>query len=584
MSKSTYRPARALPPLAGYSSRLALRMIVRTRGPYAELASLLRPYAPLMAACAVLGAIGGSSVAGLLAVVNQGLHAGPDEGSRLLLAFIGLCVLVLIGSIGSDVGANWVGQRIIAALRKALAAKILVAPIDSLERYRSHRLIPVLTHDIDTISDFAFIFSTFAVSLTVALGCLIYLAILSPPMFAVTALAVLLGLAAQAYAQVKGVVGFHEARDGEDRLQKQYRAIAEGAKELRINRERRRRIFAEQLTATIDWICGKQIRAITLYVSARAFGTALFFVVIGLMLALRHLVWTDMDMATASGFVLVLLYMRGPVDLIIGTLPAIGRTGVALRRVADLSAQFSTPEPNLLASLDDGQAALPRPRQIRSIALRGASYAFPAVGEAAPFVLGPIDLTIRQGEIVFIVGENGSGKTTLIKLLLALYEPASGAVLLDGEPVTPQTRDAYRQLFTTVFSDYYLFEDLVGADTIVPAEAERYLERLEVAHKVAVRDGMLTTTDLSTGQRKRLALLNAWIEDRPVLVFDEWAADQDPTFRRIFYAELLPDLRRLGKTIVVISHDDRYFDAADRVVRIASGRVVAEPEAATTAV
>ena len=544
-------------------------------GSHAELLRLLRPYTPLIAACAVLGALGGLSVAGLLAVVNQGLHAGPGEGGRLLLAFLGLCILVLVGSIGSDIGSNYVGQRLIAALRKALAAKILAAPIDALERYRSHRLIPVLTHDIDTISDFAFIFSTFAVSLTVALGCLIYLAILSPPMFAVVALAIVLGVAVQAYAQVRGVIGFHEARDGEDRLQKQYRAIAEGAKELRINRDRRRRVFSAQLTATIDWICEKQIKAITLYVSARAFGTALFFVVIGLMLALRHLVWTDIDAATASGFVLVLLYMRGPVDLIIGALPAIGRTTVALRRVADLSRQFSSPEPNLLESLDDPEAARAAPR-IRSIGLSGASYAFPAVGDAPPFVLGPIDLTIREGEIVFIVGENGSGKTTLIKLLLALYEPAGGTVLLDGEPVTAATCDAYRQLFTTVFTDYYLFEDLVGADAVVPAEAERYLERLEVSHKVAVRDGMLTTTDLSTGQRKRLALLNAWIEGRPVLVFDEWAADQDPTFRRIFYAELLPDLKRLGKTIVVISHDDRYFDAADRIVRIESGRIAAQ--------
>lgn len=551
-------------------------MVPKTDAPYRELTKLLRPYAPLMAACAVFGAVGGISVAGLLAVVNHGLHAGPAQGGPLILAFIGLCALVLIGSIGSDVGTNYAGQRIVAALRKNLAAKILAAPIDSLERYRTHRLIPVLTHDVDLISDFAFIASTFAVSLTVALGCLLYLAVLSPAMFAVVALAICLGVAAQAYAQVRGIKGFHEARDGEDRLHKQYRAIAEGAKELRINRERRRHVYGSQLRATIDWICTRQLWAITLYVTARAFGTALFFLVIGLMLVLRHLVWTDIDAETASGFVLVLLYMRGPIDHIIGALPAIGRTTVALRRIADLTAQFSGAEPNLLATLDEPATGAEAPRAIRSIELRAASYAFPPVGEMPPFTLGPIDLTIRAGEIVFIVGENGSGKTTLIKLLLALYEPAAGEVLLDGEPVTPRTRDAYRQLFTTVFSDYYLFEDLVGAKAVVPEDAARYLDRLEVAHKVAVRDGALTTTDLSTGQRKRLALLNAWLEERPVLVFDEWAADQDPAFRRIFYAELLPDLRRLGKTIVVISHDDRYFDAADRVIRIEGGRIAAE--------
>ncbi len=549
-------------------------MTDRLESPSREVLRLLRPFAALIAGCVILGALGGLSVAGLLAVVNHGLHATGESGV-LLFSFIGLCLLVLIGSIGSDIGSNVVGQRLIATLRKSLAAKILSAPIEALERYRSHRLIPVLTHDIDTISDFAFVFASFAVSLTVTFGCMIYLAILSLPLFAVVVVAVIVGVAAQAWAQVRGVNGFHLAREGEDRLQKQYRAISEGAKELRINRERRQRIYAGQLRATIDEICDRQIRAISLYVSARAFGTALFFVVIGLCLALHQLVWTEIDAVAMTGFVLVLLYMRGPIDLVIGALPSIGRSVVAFRRVADLSARFSSPEHGLLAALDDGETADP-PARFRTIALRGASYAFPAAGEAEPFVLGPLDLTIEAGETVFIVGENGSGKTTLIKLLLALYEPARGTLLRDGEPVMPEDRDAYRQLFTTVFSDYYLFEDLVGPDAIVPEEAERYLERLEVAHKVTIRDGALTTTDLSTGQRKRLALLNAWIEGRPILIFDEWAADQDPTFRRIFYRELLPDLKRLGKTIVVISHDDRYFDAADRIVRIAAGLLVRE--------
>jgi putative pyoverdin transport system ATP-binding/permease protein len=136
--------------------------------------------------------------------------------------------------------------------------------------------------------------------------------------------------------------------------------------------------------------------------------------------------------------------------------------------------------------------------------------------------------------------------------------------------------DDYRQMFTTIFADYFLFDDLVQNDKALPDDATQYLERLEIAHKVSVRDGAFTTTDLSTGQRKRLALVNAWLDERPVLVFDEWAADQDPTFRRIFYTELLPDLKRLGKTIIVISHDDRYFDVADQLVRMQAGRVITE--------
>lgn len=147
--------------------------------------------------------------------------------------------------------------------------------------------------------------------------------------------------------------------------------------------------------------------------------------------------------------------------------------------------------------------------------------------------------------------------------------------------MTDLARDDYRQLFTTVFADYYLFDDLVqGGGQQSLDSASQYLDRLEIAHKVSVKDGAFTTTDLSTGQRKRLALVNAWLEGRPVLVFDEWAADQDPAFRRIFYTELLPDLKRLGKTIIVISHDDRYFDIADQLVRLRAGKVVREMQPA----
>ena len=142
--------------------------------------------------------------------------------------------------------------------------------------------------------------------------------------------------------------------------------------------------------------------------------------------------------------------------------------------------------------------------------------------------------------------------------MLGLYAPQQGHIALDDKIIDASDRDPYRQLFTTIFADYYLFDDVIQGEQSIPEDASQYLERLEISHKVSIQDGKFTTTDLSTGQRKRLALINAWLEHRPVLVFDEWAADQDPTFRRIFYTELLPDLKRLGKTIIVISHDDRY--------------------------
>ncbi|HJR28283.1 MAG TPA: cyclic peptide export ABC transporter [Pseudomonas sp.] len=541
-----------------------------TRGAINELFALLKPFRLIVSVSIVLGMIGGLSVTVLLATINNALHSADGLTRTVVMIFAGLCVLALLTTIVSDIGTNYVGQHIIARLRKELGEKVLSAPIDQIERYRSHRLIPVLTHDVDTISDFAFAFAPLAISLTVTLGCLGYLAMLSWPMFLMMLVAIAIGTTIQAIARAKGMRGFYAARDCEDELQKHYHAIAEGAKELRIHRPRRQRMFVSGIQKTAEKICDTQIRSINTFVIAKSFGSMLFFVVIGLALALQSF-WPSSDKAVMSGFVLVLLYMKGPLEHLVSTLPIISRAQIAFRRIAELSEQFSSPEPHLLLE-DQGH----KPGPVHSLELNNVRYAFPPVEGSEPFRLGPVNLRIEQGDIVFIVGENGCGKTTLIKLLLGLYAPTEGQIRVNEQPITALNRDDYRQMFTTIFADYYLFDDLIQGDRQVPQDATRYLERLEIAHKVSVRDGAFSTTDLSTGQRKRLALVNAWLEERPVLVFDEWAADQDPTFRRIFYTELLPDLKRLGKTIIVISHDDRYFDVADQLVRMEAGKVKSE--------
>ncbi|MEH6353289.1 cyclic peptide export ABC transporter [Pseudomonas sp. 3JA] len=541
-----------------------------TRGVINEMFSLLKPFRLIVVGSILLGMLGGLSITALLATINDALNAATTPTPRLLATFAGLCAAALLASILSDIGTNHVGQNIIAELRKSLGKKVLLAPIEQIERYRSHRLIPVLTHDVNTVSDFAFSFAPLAIAFTVTLGCLGYLAYLSLPMFLLLLVALVIGTVVQYLARARGIRGFEAAREAEDALQKHYGAIAAGAKELRIHRPRRQRMFSQRIEATADYICATNIRSVNTFVVAKTFGSMLFFVVIGLVLALQSL-WLGIDKTVLSGFVLVLLYMKGPLEYLVMTLPVISRANIAFKRIAELAEQFSSPEPHLL--LNDKHLRKPT---IQQLELRDVHYAFPVVEGSQPFALGPVNLSIAQGDIVFIVGENGGGKTTLIKLLLGLYFPQGGEILLDGAPVGAAQRDDYRQLFTTIFADYYLFDELVQGDQQVPKDANRYLERLEIAHKVSIRDGAFNTTDLSTGQRKRLALLNAWLEERPVLVFDEWAADQDPLFRRVFYTELLPELKALGKTIIVISHDDRYFDIADQLVRMQAGQVISE--------
>jgi putative ATP-binding cassette transporter len=183
-------------------------------------------------------------------------------------------------------------------------------------------------------------------------------------------------------------------------------------------------------------------------------------------------------------------------------------------------------------------------------------------------------LTVRGGEILFVVGGNGSGKTTLAMLLLGLYEPMSGSILFNGVLVSADNRDEYRQQFSVIFSDFHLFDRLpVASGDLDERRASHYIERLNLQDKVSLRQDRFSTTNLSSGQRKRLALVNAYLENRPFYVFDEWAADQDPAFKKFFYTELLPDMKRQGKGVVIVTHDDAYFHHCDRMVWLEDGAI-----------
>ncbi len=532
----------------------------------------LRESAPLIGLSIVTGLLAGGATVGMLATINAVLNQPGGMAGGLLLLFIGLCALALIGRAVSDISTNSVGQRVVATLRRNLAQKILAAPIDALESYRSYRLMPVLTQDVDMVSDLAFILASTMIAFSIALGCLGYLAYLSPALFGLVLVALLTGVTVQIIAQSRGVAGFWKAREHEEQLHKSYRSISEGAKELRMHRLRRARVMEEQIEHNIEMIRSVNTRAINTYVLATAFGSALFFLLIAMILGWAS--FREIEPAVLSGFVLVLLYLKGPVEQIAEALPHLGRAKVAFQRIADLSARFDTPESFLYLDRPVGELQL-----VHSIELRDVRYTFKSVRGVESFTLGPIDLKLKRGELNFIVGDNGSGKTTLLKLLLGLYAPDEGQILLDGRPIRHDMRDNYRQLITPVFSDYFLFDDFAvrGHSTRIASltdAARHYLERLELAHKVRVEDGAFNTLDLSSGQRKRLALVQAYLEGRPVMVFDEWAADQDPSFRHLFYTELLPELRDKGHLLVVISHDDRYFHLADRVIRMDGGRIV----------
>ena len=251
------------------------------------------------------------------------------------------------------------------------------------------------------------------------------------------------------------------------------------------------------------------------------------------------------------------------------TIPLIARARVSLKKVEDLGLSLA-----LVDAPVDTTAVTQTIDSWNKLELRAATHTYYREKEDSNFVLGPIDITLLPGELVFLVGGNGSGKTTLAKMIAGLYASEEGELLINGVPVTEKNRDDYRQLFSGVFSDFHLFEILLGIEKVnLDERARAYLQEFHLEHKVEVKDGVLSTTKLSFGQRKRLALLTAYLEDRPIYIFDEWASGQDPVFKEIFYLKLLPELKARGKTVLVVSHDDRYYSIADRIIKLDNGKV-----------
>lgn len=285
------------------------------------------------------------------------------------------------------------------------------------------------------------------------------------------------------------------------------------------------------------------------------------------LLALAFLVFVLPEFGLAAqvtvAFVVLAVLWQWISELIL-VMPNLERAGAALDRL-DAVMRRLTPEPAADTVPPDSQPTFDRLR------LREVTYHYPDVEAAAGFEIGPINLTIRRGEILFLTGSNGSGKSTLIKVLTGLYAPATGDMTVDDHPVT---LSAWRGLFSYVPTDYHLFRRLYGIAPDAIEDGRWVLDRLGMTRLVSIEDGAFSTRNLSTGQRKRLGLAVAIMDRRPVLVLDEWAADQDPDYRRLFYSEILPELRARGLTVIVVSHDDRYFHLADRRICLADGKIV----------
>lgn len=522
----------------------------------------------------VFGVLSGATSTGLLALISTTLTGGQANMRTLLWGFVGLCVLLPAFKFMADWLLVRLGQEAVFQLRVRLSRQILDSPLLKLEKLGAHRLLAALTDDVASIINALVFIPTLFINVAIVCGCLIYLYWLSPAIFAIMMAALAFGLVTYQLPILRGMRMQRNAREVADALYKDFRALTDGTKELMIHRERRQAFLSDMLEADAARLKQRQVAATTFFIAANSWGHTLFFVVIGSLIFLAAGI-TGASIPTLTGAAFTILYLMSPLELIMNTVSILSRASVALDKIETLGLSLSgdrQARPNARPALSSGKAATADDWSV--LQMHGVTHSYRREQDDGMFTIGPLDITFERGELVFITGGNGSGKTTLIKLLVGLYRPEGGEIRLDGRPVTEADAEDYRQLFSAVFADFYLFEDLLGIDNPqLDAEALAYLKQLQLDHKVRIEGGHLSTVALSQGQRKRLALLVAYLEDRPVYIFDEWAADQDPQFKEVFYCEFLPALKARGKTVIVISHDDRYYAVADRVLKLANGKV-----------
>jgi putative ATP-binding cassette transporter len=518
-----------------------------------------------------VGVASGLLSAGVLALVNHVLHHPSDHSSLVILGFVVLVAGKLLSNLGSQLLLVRFSQDTILDLSLTLCAKIVRAPLRRSEQRGAANIHVTLTDDVSWVTWAIQCFPSLIMNVAVVLGCGIYLAWLSWGVFLGVVGVTVVGALGYQWLHTNARNVISAAREARAELFRHFRSLTDGLKELLMHRARRQEFVNHEVRGAAESYRQTNLEATRRQAFAETWTQVSFYSLIGFVIFLFP------SMVTASpealtGYVVAILYMMGPIWGIIGAIPTIERGQVALENIERLG-----------VSLDIGQ------EDSKTMELTGLEAGIPPIvqwdevvfsygedkGVEDPFVLGPISLELHPGELVFVIGGNGSGKSTFVKVLSGLYQPLQGNVSLAGTMITDANREWYREHFSVVFSDFHLFNKLLGqSDSQAERFALQYLRLLHMDQKVTVRERTFSTLDLSQGQRKRLALVTAYLEDRPIYVFDEWAADQDPQYKEIFYKTLLPDLRERGKLVIVITHDDRYFHLGNQVIKLEDGKVV----------
>nr|VFJ45353.1 MAG: putative ATP-binding cassette transporter [Candidatus Kentron sp. FW] len=499
----------------------------------------------------------------ILHTLSDLVRAGQADFPGLqFLGFIASYLVFLIANLLSKRRVVHLFEEFIFNIRYRLLRNLRRMELEPFEKIGGTAFFNVATLDLRYISDIAEVVWYLLSDSLILFGVLVYMASLSLPVFAIILGILILGFIGFLIIQSILIKKVHITRDREDSLFDLIEGLLFDFKSLKIDRTKNDDFFRRGIERNV--LAVRDLRRTVGYIRGEA--NILIQVVWLLMFLFIIFVLPHLDMVDAGTlFSLGTAILLMPFVALMNDLNDISFAHISVDRIFRFDERLS--------GFRSDPHRTPRParsRQVVRLAYENLRFNYTDEAGETTFSVGPIDLTFTAGEITFIIGGNGSGKSTLLKLLIGLYRPLTGTVAINGEEVGSGVQ---RELFSCVFTDFHLFDRFYGLKEVDGAMVAELIGRMGLEHKVSYREGGFSTLDLSTGQRKRLALIAALLEDKPCYIFDEWAADQSPEFREYFYKTILPDLKARNKLIICVTHDDGYHHLADRIHKLELGRL-----------
>lgn len=518
----------------------------------------------------IAASISGLSSAAVLAIINEAAKTASYESLnfRFFAMFLTALILYTVCLRYTFDRTTRIFESIIEKIRSRISDKIRRSELDVLDHLGKAGIYGRLTQETATISQFKGLLTAAIQSSVIVLFVALYIALLSGYAFLITAILMGGGICVYLIADKECRRYIELTSEKQVEFFNSVTHIVDGFQELKVNQRRSDDLYGET-KAISNTVKDFQIKTDHLYNDNYILSQCLFyFHLAAIVFVLPRLVPTYTEVITQT--TTAILFIIGPLSTIVSAIPTLAKANIAAEHIVDLEHRLDTYQ------REEGlqwPAAMEPIASFERIDFTDVEFTYKTDDASGLFTVGPFSLTVQAGETLFIIGGNGSGKSTFLRLLTALYYPDRGTINIDHLRINRDNAQCYRELFSIIFSDFHLFDKLYGLRNVQQETVDDLLQLMQLRNKTTFIDGRFTTLDLSTGQRKRLALLVTLLEDRPIYVFDEWAAEQDPEFRQYFYDVLLQELKQHGKTIITVTHDDRYFHHADRIVKMDYGKI-----------